>query len=198
MDKTTKSLLIVLGSLFLVCVCAAGVLFSTGMWSIGKITNWAQSNTSEDPAKVEQIASEIANFEIPDGFNKHYGMKLGDLSMVQYMTDNEKVIIIVTQFPGGISINPDEMMRQIRDSSRNPNSPWYKMDTKLIEQKPVTIRGEETTLSISEGTDNEGTLYRLANAKFQGYGAGPAIVLIAGPKDQWDVELMENFIASID
>jgi predicted GH43/DUF377 family glycosyl hydrolase len=198
MDKTTKTLLIVLGSLFLVCVCAAGVLFSTGMWSIGKIANWAQSNTSEDPAKVEQIASEIANFDIPDGFNKHYGMKLANLTMVQYTSDNEKVVIIVTQFPAGVSINPDEMMRDIKNGSRDPNSPWYNVDTELIEQRPVTIRGQETTLSISEGTDKDGTLYRVGNAKFQGNGMGSAIVLIAGPKDQWDVELMEDFIASID
>src|SRR5512141_1501313 len=119
MDKTTKTLLIVLGSLFFVCACAASVLFATGLWSVGKIVNWAESNTSEDPAKVEQIAAEIANFDIPNGFNKHYGMKLGDLSMVQYMTDNEKVVLIVTKFPAGISINPDEMIRQIRDGSRD-------------------------------------------------------------------------------
>jgi hypothetical protein len=197
MDKTTKTILIILGSLFLVCVCAAGVLFTTGMWSVGKIVNWAQSNTSEDPARVAQVASEIADFEIPAGFNKHYAMKLGDLTLVQYMTDNEKVVLIVTQFPAGISINPDEMLRDIRNGSRDPNSPWYNMDMQLVEQRPVTIRGEETTLSISEGIDDKGTQYRMANAKFRGKANGPALMTIAGPVDQWDLAIVEDFIASI-
>ena len=197
MDKTTKTILIVLGSLFLVCACAAGTLLATGAWSVGKLANWAQSNTSEDHAKVAQIASEIADFEVPEGFNRHYGMKLASFSMVQYVTENEKMAIIVTQFPAGVSINPDEMMRQIRDGSRDPNSPWYRTDTRLVEQRPVTIRGEKTTLSISEGTDDTGALYRVANAKFQGNGNGPALLMIAGPADQWDLATVEAFIASI-
>lgn len=197
MDKTTKTIWIVLGSLFLVCACAAGMLFATGLWSVGKIANWAQSNTREDPAKVQQIAAEIADFDIPAGFNKHYGMKLGELRLVQYMTDNEKVVVILTQFPAGISINPEEMLRDIRNGSRDPNSPWYNTDTKLVEQRPVTIRGEETTLSISEGTDDKGTLFRVANARFNGNRNGPALVMIAGPADQWDLAMVEDFIALI-
>jgi hypothetical protein len=89
------------------------------------------------------------------------------------------------------------MMRQIRDSSRNPNSPWYNTDMALLEQKPVTIRGEQTTLSISEGTNDQGVSYRMANAKFQGNGQGPALFMIVEPAEQWDSQVVEDFIASI-
>lgn len=197
MDKTTKTILIVLGSLLLVCACGASALFATGAWSIGKVVQWADQNTTENPQEVAQVASGIADFEVPEGFNTQYGMKLGDFTMVQYMTQDEKSIIYVTQFPAGTSINVEEMMRQIRDSSRNPNSPWYNTHTALIEQKPVTIRGEQTTLSVSEGTNDQGVSYRVANAKFQGNGEGPALFMIVGPADQWDSQLVEDFVASI-
>jgi hypothetical protein len=198
MDKTTKTTLIVIGSLLLICACGAAALLVTGAWSLGRLVNWADQNTTENRQEVAQIASGIASFQVPEGFNTQFGMKLGDFSMVQYMTSDEQTIIFVTQFPAGTSINPDEMMRQIQKNSRNPQSVWYNTDTALVEQKPVTIRGQETTLSVSEGTNEQGMLYRVANAKFQGDGKGPALFLIVGPADQWDIQLAEEFISSIE
>ncbi len=197
MDKTTKTILIVLGSLFLVCACGASLLFVTGAWSIGKVVQWADQNTTENPQEVAEIASGIADFDVPEGFNTQYGIKLGDFTMVQYMTRDEKSIVFVTQFPAGTSLNMDEMMRQVREGGQNPNSPWYNTDMSLIEQKPVSIHGTETTLSISEGMTKEGVPYRMANATFQGHGEGPALFMIVGPQDQWDMQLVEDFISSI-
>ena len=197
MNKNTKTILIVAGSLLLVCACCVGVFSVTGLWSTIRFANWAGSNMSEDPEKVAEMASGIADFQVPEGFEKQYGMKLGGLSLVQYMTDNERTVIFVSQFPAGTSINIDEMMRQIQQNSRYENTSWYGVTTALVEQKPVTIRGQETTMSISEGTNDQGAHYRMANAEFQGNGEGPAIVMIVGPADEWDVKTFEDFIASI-
>ncbi len=197
MNKTTKIILIIVGSLLVVCACASAALLATGAWSIGKFAQFAENSTTENPQEIAQLASEIASFDIPESFIKQYGMKIGSWSLVQYMTNDEKSILFVTQFPAGTSINADEMMRQIQRNTRNPNSPWYNVDTALVEQKPVTIRGQETTLSISEGTTKEGVSYRMANAEFQGKGEGPALFLIVRPADQWDDQVVENFIASI-
>ena len=197
MNKTTKTILIVIGSLLVLCGCAAAVLLGTGLWSFGKFVQVVDSGTTENPQEVAQIAAEIADFEAPDGFPKQYGMQLAGITMVQYMTQDENTVIFVTEFPAGTSINVNEMLRQIRNNSGNPNSRWYNVYTKLVEQKPVTIRGEETTLSINEGTSDQGELYRMANATFQGDGDGPAVLMIIGPADQWDTGMMESFIASI-
>jgi hypothetical protein len=169
----------------------------TGLWGFANLVEFADNSTTEDPAEVAQIASQIADFDVPETFTKQYGMTIATFSMVQYMTNDEDVFLFVTQFPAGTSINPDEMMREIQNNSRNPNSNWYNNDTHIVEEKPVTIRGEETTLSISEGTSEQGVLYRLANARFQGKGDGPALLMIVGPADEWDTELVEDFIASI-
>jgi hypothetical protein len=52
-------------------------------------------------------------------------------------------------------------------------------------------------LSISEGTNDKGMLYRMANATFQGNGEGPTLLMIVGPADQWDAPMIQDFIASI-
>lgn len=198
MNQTTKIILIIVGAVLLVCGCGAAVVFATGAWSIGEIIQWADQNTSENPQEVAQFAADIVSFDIPQGFDTHhYGMRLGDFTMVQYMTRDERSILFVTQFPAGTSINPDEMMRQIKENSRNPQSPWYNTHTELIEQKTITVRGQETILSISEGTNEQGVLYRVANAKFQGEGAGPALFMLIAPANEFDAQLLDDFIASI-
>jgi hypothetical protein len=196
-DKTTRTVLIILGSLLALCACGAAVVFGTGIWSFGKLVQFADQSTTEDPREVAQVASEIADFSVPEEYTTQYSIKIATFSMVQYTTRDENNYIFLTQFPAGTSINPDEMMRQIRENSRNPNSPWYNVDTQLVEQKQVNIRGEATTLSISEGTSDQGELYRMATTEFQGNGAGPALLMIVGPADQWDETMVEEFIASI-
>jgi hypothetical protein len=37
----------------------------------------------------------------------------------------------------------------------------------------------------------------MANAEFQGDGEGPALFMIVGPADQWNDQMVEDFIASI-
>src|SRR5689334_21612088 len=119
MDKTTKIILIVIGSLLVLCACTTAALLGTGLWSFNKIIRFAEQSTTEDPQKVAQIASEIADFDLPEGFNTQYGMKIATFSMVQYNRRSKDTYILLTQFPAGTSINVDEMMRQIKNSARN-------------------------------------------------------------------------------
>jgi hypothetical protein len=197
MDKTTKTILIVIGSLVVLCACTFAALLGTGIWSFSKVVQFADQNTTEDPQKVAQIASEIAEFDLPEGFTTQYGMKIAAFSMVQYTTRSEDTYIFLAQFPAQTSINPEEMMREINNGARDPSSPWHNMDTTLVEQKSIMIRGEETTLSIGEGINDKGILYRIANARFQGNGEGPALLLVVAPADQWDSKMVTDFAASL-
>ena len=197
MDKTTKTILIVIGSLLLICVCAAGVIFATGLWSFGNIVEWADSNTSENPQEVARVGGEIADFEIPEGFGSPYGMHFGDVTMVGYASHSKNTHILLTQFPEGTSVNTNEVLKLISQYSDDPNSRWANTHTEVIEEKPVTIRGQESTLTVSEGISSDGVTYRTAVANFQGRG-GPSLVMIAGEADEWDIEMVETFVASIE
>ena len=67
---------------------------------------------------------------------------------------------------------------------------------KVIEEQAVTIRGEATTLVISEGTNGDGQLYRSANAAFAGKD-GQALLSFSGLTNAWDQAMIDSFIASI-
>jgi hypothetical protein len=197
MDKSTRNTLIGIGSILLVCGCITAVIFATGLWSFSRFVNWAEESVSESPDVAVRVGSEIADFEIPTGFGSPYSVHFGDVTMVGYQSENGNSHILLAQFPEGTSINVDEMLKEISEYSDDPNSTWYKTETTLVEQKPVSIRGQETTLNISEGTSSEGITYRSATATFQGRG-GPALVLVAAPIDEWDMEAVETFVASIE
>lgn len=196
MDKTTRTVLIIIGSVLLVCICGASLLIATGLWSVGNIVRWADTNTSEEPQEVTRIGSEIADFNVPEGFGSPYGMHFGEITSVGYVSQSKNTHILLTQLPEGTHVDVDEMLKLISQYSNDPNSGWYDAQTTLIEEKPVTIRGQETTLSISGGTSSDGVTYRSATATFQGRG-GPSLLMIAGPLDEWDIEMVEAFIASI-
>lgn len=66
----------------------------------------------------------------------------------------------------------------------------------IIDSQPCPIRGENTTLIISEGVNYEGQLYRSASAVFTG-NEGTALVNISAPTNSWDQEMVERFIESL-
>jgi hypothetical protein len=66
----------------------------------------------------------------------------------------------------------------------------------VLETRPITVRGQETTLILSEGITEEGETYRQVMAAFQGKG-GPALLVLSEPVTRWNQETVEVFIASI-
>jgi hypothetical protein len=142
------------------------------------------------------MINEIATITLPEGFGSPYGMHIGEITSVGFASQSKNTHLMLTQFPEGTSINTQELLKQISKYSANPDNRWDTAHTTVVEEKPVTIRGQGTTLTISEGTSSDGTLYRTAIANFQGKG-GPAVVMIAGPMEEWDSEMVETFMSSI-
>ena len=137
--------------------------------------------------------------ELENGFRVYHSgdtTVFGDMTLIRYTTQDEMSYIMLAQFPEGTSINLEEMLRLMEEGTGDPNNVWYSTDTKIIEQKPVTVRGQETTLNISDGTSLQELSYRYATARFEGRG-GPALVMVASPVDEWDLGMVDGFISSI-
>ncbi|MGB7875624.1 MAG: hypothetical protein WBL25_14670 [Anaerolineales bacterium] len=196
MDKTTKTVLIVIGSILVLCACTGIAVFATGLWTFSRVAHVAEQSVSVSPEAAVRVGGEIADYEVPEGFGSPVSVHIGDMTLLRYTTQNENSYILLAQFPEGTSVNVEEMLRLMEEGSGDPNSVWYSTETTRIEQKPLTIRGQATTLNISEGTSSEGITYRYATARFEGKG-GPALVMVASPLGEWDIELVEEFISSI-
>lgn len=196
MDKTTKTILIVVGSVLVLCACATATVFVTGLWTFRTVAKVAEQTVSESPQEAVRVGGEIADYEVPDGFGSPVSLHIGDMTMIRYRTQDEMSYILLAQFPEGTSINLEEILRLMEEGTNDPNNVWYSADTKIIEQKPVRICGQETTLNVSEGINVDRRDYRYATAKFEGRG-GPALVMVATPLDEWDMGMVENFISTI-
>ena len=196
MDKSTKTALIIIGVVLLVTAVISVTILVTGLWAFGRFVNWAERSVSESPQVAVRVGAEIADYEVPGGFGSLLSVHFGEVTMIGYKSTNEKSYILLAQFPDGTSINVDEMLRIISEGSNDPTSIWYNTETTLVEQNPVTIRGQECILNISEGTSSEGIKYRSAIATFEGR-TGPSLVMIASPMDEWDIEMIQSFLSSI-
>ena len=196
MDKTTKTILVIVGSLLVICACAVAAIFGTGLWSLAKYNQWSDTNTTRDLYEVAELSQEIAIFTLPDGYGSPYGMHIGEITSVGFASPSRNTHLLLTQFPEGTSINTEELLKQISKYSMDPDTNWNNAHMKVIEEKPVTIRGQQSTLSISEGTSSDGTNYRSAVTTFNS-NKGVTLLLIAGPLEEWDSKMVEDFIASI-
>ena len=196
MDKSTKTVLIIIGSVLLVCGCLIAAVFATGLWSYSRFANYAEEVVIENPQVAIRFGTEIADFEVPEGFGSPYGVHFGDVSIVAYKSQSETSHLLLAQFPEGTNINVDEMLQEIKEGTGDPNNIWYGTETTLVEQKPISIRGQQTMLNISEGISSDGVAFRMATAKFAGKG-GPSLLIVAGPIVEWDDGMVEAFIESI-
>ena len=59
----------------------------------------------------------------------------------------------------------------------------------------MSIRGETVTVTISEG-NYQGFIMRQWTTVFQG-NKGPTILMIQGPVDAWDDQVLDDFLKSI-
>ena len=196
MDKTTKTVLIVIGSIIMLCTCTVITVFISGLWTYRTIAKVTTQTISDNPQEVVRVGAEIANYEIPREFGYPVSVHIGDMTMIRYTSQDEMSYILIAQFPEGTSINAEEMLKLMEEGTGDPNNVWYSTDTTILEQKPVTICGQKTILNISDGTSLKGLSYRYATATFYGRG-GPALVMVASPVDEWDVQMVDRFISTI-
>ena len=196
MDKTTKTVLIVIGSVLVLCACTVMTVFVTGFWTFRTIAKATTQTISENPQVVVRVGAEIADYEIPREFGSPVSVHIGDMTIIRYTSQDEMAYILIAQFPEGTSVNVEEMLRLMEEGTGDPNNVWYSTDTTILEQKPATICGQETILNISDGTSLQGLSYRYATATFYGRG-GPALVMVASPVDKWDMQMVDRFISTI-
>lgn len=198
MNKTVKTILIIAGVLVLFCACATTALFASGLWTAQKIVRWADTSTTEDPQEVEKIASEIADFELPQGFDTPYGMHLAEFTSVGYFSQSRHTHIYLTQLPKDVHMDIEDLMRMTQEGAGDPQALLYGISMAVIEDRPVTICGQESTLNIQEGKSSDGDTFRTATVTFQSRGGNQAFLMVSCPAEEWDEEMIEELIASFE
>lgn len=168
--------------------CIVAVLIGRGAYSM------AQNSLVEDPQQAAEMGAEVAEFDLPDGFEPVGGMDLMGVKMAIYQSQSDETMISLMRIPGQGSLdnaNTDSMVEQMtRQMGRQMN------DVRLIDQYETTIRGKPAQVLIQEGTSSEGVLSRMMFVVFEGK-SGVSLMMIMSPADAWDQEMADGIVESI-
>ena len=126
------------------------------------------------PEEVANMANKIADFDIPKGYQPEFSTSLNGYIVVSYNPgDGHSHLYLIQSDNEDDGEKLESMLDQIAPGSYDPQTRMT-----ILETLPVTVRGQEETLVISEGTTSEGETYSQAAVAFQGRG-GPALLVIS-------------------
>ena len=197
MSKNTKRILIIL--IVAIAVCIVGAAAAIG--GVGLLAERFKNNIATDPKKVQDMAHEFINYELPPGYSEKMGMDFLVYKMIMIGGgDDEKInstqpMILLAHFQETQGMTPEEMSAQMQKSLAQQNGNKG-ADMKLVETRKVTINGQETTLSVNEGTDASGDTLRQWVTTCPGK-TGLVMILIQGDTANWDDAPFNDFLASI-
>jgi hypothetical protein len=190
-----KQLFILLGVLAGLCLCAAGLGFA-GLSYLGTSLRQAVAN-ADDPANVQKIASEIADYTPPEGYQQA-AMNILMYKYVMLMPDpkshTQGPLIILMAFPASSNLSKEQMQTEMQRTFARQMGQGAAM--KEVETKTVSIRGKDETVTVLEGTLKNGSLLRQWIAIFDGKN-GPILLMIQDNPDRWKDQLVNDFVASI-
>ncbi len=142
--------------------------------------------------KVTEAATEITDFNLPDGYAADFSANLFGYTLAVFNSGDDHSHLYLIQ-----SENESdwEKLAGMLDQLA-PGSSDARTHMTIIGNKPISIRGEETALILSEGINSDGEGYRQATAAFQGLG-GPAMVVISAPVNHWNQEKVDTLLNSL-
>jgi hypothetical protein len=193
MNRNLKIALIILAIVLILCLClcAGGLLFF-------QIAGRSMSGAvSSDPTQAAQVAGDIANFEVPPGFEQGSLEFLGfQVVFLDGTGSQSSTMILLMQFPQAMAVSPEQMRQQMELFANRQAGPLG-LDLALVGETEVQIKGEPVTFSILEGESDDGSEYRQWAGVIDGRG-GPAYLSITAPVSDWDQALIDKFLASIE
>jgi len=146
---------------------------------------------------VSAVSDKIAQYDMPPGYKAQMSMSLFVYDMVMIgpsQTGSGNMMIMLMQFNSGADLDQAQMEEQMRQAfQQQGGQPGMQM--KVVETREETIRGEQVTVTISEG-GSQGVTIRQWVTVFKG-NSGPTVLMIQGSTSDWDDELILNFIHSI-
>lgn len=163
------------------------ILMATLMTACGM--NLAIETNTE---KIDSAAAEIASFDLPADYRSEFSANLNEYTLVSYTLGDGYSHLYLVQSQN--AADTDKLLRAMQNIVPGQYDPDARMT--VLETRPVTVRGQETTLVISEGINGDGNTYRQALIAFDGNG-GPALLVFSAPVSSWDLAIVETLVASI-
>lgn len=145
-----------------------------------------------DSVRVNSLAHQIADFELPEGYQPDYAVEVLGYAIAAYKGSDEHSHLVLLRAPQGMAL--DENMLAGYVANNQGDAGWLKATVIKTEQR--TVRAGAAAITVSERTNSEGQRYRQLNLFFNG-NQGPALLVINQLTSRWNSTAIESFIASI-
>ena len=149
-----------------------------------------------DIEDVRSIADQIASYTAPEGYTEAFAVDLMGFQVIDLQGITPSCHIYLVQAPEDTHVDVEKLQEQARSMDVGEG---YKKPraVRVVEQRMVTLRGESVTMLVGEGINSDNLPYREITALFTGRG-GPALINMSAPIDQWDWDVVDQFLASIE
>lgn len=189
MSRNAKLIIAIAGLLFICCVCGSAAAFFA-FRSLGRafIT---------DAGELDTMAANVAAYDLPSGYDELFGMRFLGFEIVAIGPTGPagQTLIMLMQIPADANLNQEEMETQMQEALQQQQS-FQDLQLEVVGETTATIRDQTVMLTIREGSDADGRMFRQVSGVFQG-NRGPTLVMIQAPLAEWDQALVDEFLASL-
>ncbi len=176
-------------------LCILGVVVA--IIGLSMAGNFLKKSISFDPSSAAKSAHEIADYDLPPGYSEITSMNILGYRMVMIGPANQAPgpLFMLAQFAASSAVNQEQMVEQFKQAVQQQTNQSY-TSMKVVETRPMTIRGEDTEVVISEGTLQSGQTMRQLITTFPGKN-GQAMLMVQENVTDWDEDLIYGFIGSL-
>jgi hypothetical protein len=186
---------IILGIVIVLSVLCIGSCVA-GLFLLGSAGKMLENSAVTDPTQVAGISAGIGKFEAPPGYHLGGFNFMGIYKGIMMSSGSDATqSIIMMQMPVFAETDQKQFEQQLQrtmdERAQGQGVTWQV--TGII---PTTLRGQGVTLTMREGSRQDGTKVKSLSGIFQGRD-GPVSMIISSSQSSWDQETINRFLQSI-
>ena len=142
-----------------------------------------------------QGTDQMVSYTLPQGYHEQFAVDMAGYQLVSLEGPTPSCHIYLLQAPADSVIDTASLQKQVSDMQNTTHKEDLR-NVKGVETRTATLRGETVDVLVGEGVNSENVPYREVTAVFTAQN-GPALVSISSPVEQWDWEMVDGFLASL-
>ncbi|HSM26036.1 MAG TPA: hypothetical protein VK856_14325 [Anaerolineaceae bacterium] len=147
---------------------------------------------NSDAEKVLDVTEQIVDFPLPVGDKPEFTANYQGYNFVSYKPDQKNSHLYFLQSTD----DADEENLQKMLAVLVPGAGDTESGQEVLDNIPVTFRGQETTMIHAKGVNSDGNEYQQILIGFDGKG-GPALIVYSNLSVNWDMEEVYSLLATV-
>jgi hypothetical protein len=191
LNKKRITLLILFLILLPVLLCVALSIFGPRLGRIIHQTLWKNDST-----KAAEIAHTMVDYTLPTGYREKSYIQVLETNSVLIVPADGSSAMTIQFMQESISMSDQETVTAMEDAwAKEVGDHTYQ--TKRVSTEMINLLGVDTTLSYRDGKDETGQAVRQLITVFYGK-TGWTVLVMVSPLENWDQNLVDEFIQSIN